>query len=283
MNRLFGIVLITFAVAASACDTTGSRRLGSAVYNGNAVQIGGDIGGTSTAPTVNAISGAGPINVSANTLQFAAGAGASTLTQGTSTAGAGVSLSIYPQKPQPGSATQGGTLFVTGTNKDGAGNYSDSYFGDWNLNNYFHVTPRTVGNGNVAILAETQGIQLTTTGPINLSAATGVAGTSTTPFAWAANNGIAIGAGGTFTLTGTQAGNPVTPLTGALGTNNAIVVVPNSAGFYTFDLSGLTSSTGTLQFKSGTAVCPTQVIGASLVNQLAIVVSRGSNTIACNY
>jgi hypothetical protein len=75
-------------------------------------------------------------------------------------------------------------------------------------------------------------------------------------------------------------------LTGSLGANNAIVVLPNVQQRYEFDLSGLTSSTGTLQFKNaGGAVCTSPAVGAAIANSLAVVVTNVTavNKIACNY
>lgn len=116
----------------------------------------------------------------------------------------------------------------------------------------------------------------------NLAQASGMgwaiphSGQSGVPFAFTSNAPIAIGAGGSFVLSAAQQGNVRTPLTGSL-LGPATIVLPNVAGLYFFDVTGLTLSASSLTFQSGSA---TEVLAALPTNGLIIVVTGGTNTLA---
>jgi hypothetical protein len=84
--------------------------------------------------------------------------------------------------------------------------------------------------------------------------------------------------GGTTTLTSSQYNVPLIVLTGTL-TSNSTIVLPNGSGRWEFDVSGLTLSTFTLTFQSGSATTGA-ITSTSNTNDLIVISTRGSNTIA---
>jgi len=151
-----------------------------------------------------------------------------------------------------------------------------------------HVTIDVSSNSGANITLYTLNILTMSGGTVNLGNHDQVTvGTHGVGMQFASPTAIAIGAGGTFTLSAGQYQDVINRLTGSLTTSNAVVIVPDFPGHYEFALDGLTSTTGTLQFENASgAVCPAAVIGASLANTLAIVyvdASGTTNTISCNY
>jgi len=269
-RSLYLLCVLVWVFACSNKQPTNTGRIGSYVTG---IQLAGDLGNTNAAPRVLSASGPSPIQIKPSNGSAVISADTTGAVIGnTSSSQRGLRIA-----PLIGQETSFVALWAAADAvSPNSGNYTFAFSGSGGTQYWQAGTVNLL-----ATVALTLGGGATTSVMLNGA----VGGTSTVPFNFAANAAIAIGAGGTFTLSGAQAGKPTTPLTGALGSNNAIVVVPNSSGHYEFDLSGLTSTTGTLQFQSGSGTCPAQAIGASLVNTLAIVSAnpRGTNTIACNY
>lgn len=251
---LFSVALI----ALSACATTKARNLGSSVY----------------APS--GFTGTGPITINANTLQWAANQGSPTLTQATATSGPGVPFLVQGQNAAVGSAANGGNFDFFAGLGDGAGLSGNWRMADQNVSTYIRGFPRDGVAGSIAMTTGTNGIALTTTGQINLSAATGIGGPSGTPLAFLPVT-ITTPTTGTLTLSAAQIAASRLRLSMSL-TGNLTIVFPNQLGSWRVSLSGVTFNAHTIAFQSGSTTSAT-VASITTTSQFVDVETYGTNTI----
>jgi hypothetical protein len=248
-----------------------------AVFHAQApVPMAGDTLGTSAANVVSKISGTAPVNVVNANLSF----GASPSTTGNINLSNGESIKIR-------NGANSADLNLLTVNSSNALTIGDPGMNSPNTMTLGSTFNLTVSAGNLDFTAST--------GNMNLAAAIVsvgnhgqmTVGTNGVGLQFVSPAAIAIGAGGTFTLSAGQYQDIAIRLTGSLGTSSAIVVVPDFPGEYLFSIDALTSSTGTLQFQNASgAACPAATIGANIVPTLAIVYvdsASTTNTLACNY
>ena len=265
ITQVSGIEMVLDGPNAMLGVEVGTAALGSSTYPWNGISLKNNVSftGTTSNPAIS---------------------------QNTTSSGNGTSLSLNAQQCT-GSTCTGGTLDLNaggGTSTNGTIQFG--YTGTVTA----VLTPTIFGPNSAEGLGLAtssnpwgttyiEGLSITSSGAGGSSAGSG------TPWAWQQTSSVSLGtgtsgcSGSPVTLTAAQMSTPVIQLTGTGAfTTVGCVVLPNAAGFWIFDISGLSSdlSTDGLQFQSGSAT--SSVITSSLTaqTQLAIVVTRGSNTVS---
>lgn len=307
-RQLLSILFVSALLALFGAShvASGSGYVGGGGGGGGNPAMGGDIGGTASAATVNKVSGTSPIAITPANLQWATATLAPQVSQVAAVSGAGADMTLAPQAATTTGSS--GNLAVnvsapaSGTTESGlvfkrAGS-SLGYMGAANgLSTTFQITfgGGTGGSGTAFILENATSLFINTPGATTRFESSGVgfadftaAGlllkaplegfASGTPLSLA-SSAVTFGASGTTTLTGAQQQTPLIVLSTVTLTGAATLAFGNvTAGFYELDASGITLGGQTLTLTNGTG---TIVISPALsANKTLFDVSCSTNHIA---
>jgi hypothetical protein len=280
--------------------------------------LGGDINCNASGNClVEGISGATPIPITPNVLQFSAATTTPTISQQTSTTGNGVAMLYQTQGPLAAGTNTPGDFHFNTPAPNGAGVPGASVCQGGGAN-YVQIGELSNGStagaiwGPVARSGTNEGIEFNAAGTITtinstangvlavsnatkvqwgtntLNLAVTLGGQSTTSFQWTDTAAtIACGTGGTQTVTAAQAVTPGLIVTsGTLSSNCTLDFGTNATnGWFQLDMSGVTlGATFGVIFKNGTASSTTFLSTNVLAGgTLATVWTHGTNTLATSY